>query len=180
MKISDPYFAQAAPLLGRRLVDLSELDNLQDQREAFVKITDGLTESTLINLAGPIHADLENFIRLARAKARRLLRIVESREHGEFPEWLQALDVVLLSFSSPSELKNPAAYNEAIQTLWFARHEVRVRCIVWDDKDLPIVELLHSYTPNDIPFYIEVQEGNTRMHQALCQPRFAPARVVLL
>lgn len=185
MKISEPYFSQAVPLLGRRIVDLSELDNLHDQREAFVKITDGLTQSTLINLAGPIEADLENFIRLSRAKARLLLRIVESKEAAEFPEWLQALDVVLLSFPEPVKLKNPAAFNEAIQTLWFARHEVRVRCLVRTDQDLPIVELLHSYTPNDIPFYIEVDRSTTIVQKQwlareFIQPRFATARVVLL
>lgn len=185
MKISEPYFSQAAPLLGRRCVDLSELDNLKDQREAFVQITDGLRESTLINLAGPIQADLQNFIRLARAKARRLLRIVESKELAEFPDWLQALDVVLLSFPAPVELRNPAAFNEAIQTLWFARHEVRVRCLLRTDQDLPIAELLHSYTPNDIPFYIEVDPSTTILQKQwltreLRQPRFATARVVLL
>ena len=185
MKISEPYFSQAAPLLGRRIVDLEELDNLKDQREAFVKITDGLTPSTLINLAGPINADLENFIRLARAKARRILRIVESHEMGAFPDWLQALDVVLLSFPTPVALRNAPAFNEAIQALWFARHEVRVSCLVRSDQDLPITELLHSYTPNDIPFYIEVWEGATLIQKQwltreLSQPRFATARVVLL
>ncbi len=185
MKISEPYFSQAAPLLGRRIVDLSELDDLKDQREAFVEITDGLRESTLINLAGPIQADLENFIRLARAKARRLLRIVESKEMAEFPDWLQALDVVLLSFPEPVALRNAPAFNQAIQALWFARHEVRVRCLVRTDQDLPIVQLLHSYTPNDIPFYIEVDPGATIVQKKwltreLSQPRFATARVILL
>jgi len=185
MKICDPYFSQAAPLLGRRIVDLSELDNLKDQREAFVKITDGLTSTTLINLAGPINADLENFIRLARAKGRRLLRIVESYEMGAFPDWLQALDVVLLSFPTPKDLKNAAAFNEAIQALWFARHEVRVSCLVRSDFDLPITELLHSYTPNDIPFYIQVSPACSIIQKQwltreLSQPRFATARVVLL
>jgi len=184
MKISDVYFSQATPLLGRRIVDLSDLDGLQNQIQGFVKATETVRDSTLINLAGPIEGDLVNFIRLARAKGRRLCRIVEVGNVAVFPDWLIALDVVVVRFLQPSSLRNPELFNQAIQDLWFSRREILVSCRVKTDQDLPIVELLYSYTPNDVPFFIEVDSETTIVQKKwllreLRQDRFATARAVM-
>lgn len=184
MKITPVYFSQATPLLGRRMVDLSELNGLQNQIQGFVKTTETVRDSTLVNLAGPIEADLVNFIRLARAKGRSLCRIVQVEHTAIFPLWLEALDVVVISFLRPAGLQNPEAFNEAIQALWFARHEIMISCRVRTDQDLPVVELLYSYTPNDIPFYIEVDSDATIIQKKwllreLRQDRFATARMVV-
>jgi len=183
MKISPVYFSQATPLLGRRLVDLSELDGLQNKIQGFVKSTETVRDSTLVNLAGPMEGDLVNFIRLARAKGRRLCRIVEVGNVGDFPDWLEALDVVLIRFLQPAALKNPDLYNRAIQDLWFTRHEILVSCRVKSDQDLPVVELLYSYTPNDVPFYIELSDVSPVQKKwllrELLQDRFATARIIV-
>ena len=185
MKISPVYFSDATPLLGRRMVDLSELEDLQDQISGFVKSTECVRDSTLINLAGPIETDLTNFLRLARAKGRQFCRIVETVKLGIFPDWLQALDTVVLSFVQPKHLENARDFNDAIQQLWFARQEVMISCRVQTDQDLAIVELLYSYTPNDIPFFIEIDHPCTIIQRQwllreLSHDRFATARVVEL
>ncbi len=183
MKITPVYFSQATALLGRRMVDLSELNGLQNQIQGFVKTTETVRDSTLINLAGPMEGDLVNFIRLARAKGRRLCRIVEVGDLVEIPDWLIALDTVLVRFLQPSTVRNPELFNRSIQDLWFTRHEILVSCHVKTDQDLPIVELLYSYTPNDIPFYIELDRPSPVQKKwlvrELLQDRFATARIVV-
>jgi hypothetical protein len=180
MKISRVYFSQATPLLGRRMVDLSELDGLQNQIQGFVKSTETVRDSTLVNLAGPMEGDLVNFIRLARAKGRSLCRIVEVGNLADFPDWLIALDVVLIRFLQPASLKNPELFNRAIQDLWFTRHEILVSCRVRDRSDVSVVELLYSYTPNDVPFFIELAPGDPgRLLDTFREDRFATARIVV-
>jgi len=180
MKISPIYFSQATPLLGRRMVDLSELDGLQNQIQGFVKATETVRDSTLINLDGPMEGDLVNFIRLARAKGRRLCRIVEVGNLVDLPDWLIALDVVLVRFLQPSSLRNPEVFNRAIQDLWFSRREVLVSCRVRERADVSLVELLYSYTPNDVPFFIELVPGDPgRLLDTFREDRFATARIVV-
>ena len=180
MKISQVYFSQATPLLGRRMVDLSELDGLQNKIQGFVKSTETVRDSTLVNLAGPMEGDLVNFIRLARAKGRSLCRIVEVGNLAAFPDWLIALDVVLIRFLQPASLKNPELFNQAIQDLWFTRHEILVSCRVRDRSDVSVVELLYSYTPNDVPFFIELAPGDPgRLLDTFREDRFATARIVV-
>ena len=185
MKITPVYFSQATALLGRRMVDLSELNGLQNQIQGFVKTTETVRDSTLINLAGPIEVELTNFIRLARAKGRRLCRIVEVSHTAIFPDWLVALDVVVIHFWKPSGLQNPEVYNKAIQTLWFARQEISICCCVRRPEDVPIVELLYSYTPNDVDFYVEIRGHRSvatdpeYLLDVFREDRFATARIVV-
>lgn len=185
MKITPIYFSEMPALLGRRMVDLSGIDDLQGQVAGFVKATEEVRHHTLINLAGEIESDLVNFIRLARAKGRRLLRIVQVGSQAVFPEWLQAVDVVLINVTAPATLENAPAFNEAIQELWFARQDLRVACHVRTDADAPMVEMLHSYTPNDVPFYIQLAQGCTTIQRQWLMrefghDRFGTARIVQL
>ena len=109
-----------------------------------------LDDSTEVLGKGP----MEHLIKLGGAKGIRFGHYVVD---GEFPDWLQFLDHLIIEIDNPKAFRNSDQFNEAIQALWFGRGKVHIRCVVRHPNELDMVQLLYSYTPNDLDFWVEIQ-----------------------
>lgn len=145
------------PLLGVRYVLVSNLP-----KSTFEEITPKLfgvvKPDTLVIMTDPTEVlgkgPMEHLIKLGGAKGIRFGHYVVD---GEFPDWLQFLDHLIIHIDNPKAFTNSDKFNEAIQDLWFGRGRVHIRVVVRHQDDLDMVELLYSYTPNDLDFWIEIQ-----------------------
>lgn len=131
--------------------------------EVVPKLFGVVKPDTLILLADPTEVldrcPMEHLIRMGGSKG---MRFGHYARDGEFPEWLQYLDHCIISIEDPRKFTQASQFNEAIQALWFGRGKVHIRVVVRHRDDLDMTQLLYSYTPNDLEFWVEIQSQDSR------------------
>jgi len=160
LKINGPFFMSRPPLLGMKCVSVIELPK-STLEEISPKLFGVVKPETLILLGDPTEildrCPMEHIIKLGGSKG---MRFGHYAMTGEFPGWLQYLDHLIIHIDNPKAFRNSDQFNEAIQALWFGRGRVHIRCVVRHRDDLDMTQLLYSYTPNDLDFWIELQTTN--------------------
>ncbi len=160
MKISGPFFMHKPPLMGMKCVSVSDLPK-STLEEITPKLFGVVKPDTLVLLADPTEVlsrcPMEHIIKLGGSKG---IRFGHYAVDCVFPTWLQFLDHCIIHIENPKAFKNSDQFNQAIQGLWFGRGRVHIRCVVRHRDDLDMTQLLYSYTPNDLDFWIEIQTKN--------------------
>ncbi len=156
VNISNPFFMFKPPLMGMRCVSLMELPN--SSLPQVLKLFGAVKPDTMILLGDPTEVldkcPMEHLIKLGGSKGMRFGHYVRD---GEFHDWLQYLDHCIISIEDPRNFNQADQFNEAIQALWFGRGKVHIRVVVHHPNDLDMTQLLYSYTPNDLDFWVEIQ-----------------------
>ncbi len=182
MKISEEKFQTAGPLTGLRSVLLEGLP-INNWREELPKLFGKVGPSTLIVLQDTTQElnqrPMYPFLKHTKLKG---LKFAHFAHEGVYPEWLQYLDHTIIKVNSPRHYKSGEDFNEAIQELWFMRGQLNVWISITHRTDLEMAELLYSYTPNDLPFWIDVDglppvDRPEVMHELLSR-RFSTVRVI--
>lgn len=160
LRIAGPFFMCRPPLLGMKFVEIHDLPK-STLEEITPELFGKVNPDTLILLNDPTDAldrcPMEHIIKLGGSKG---MRFGHYTEDGEFPDWLQYLDHLVIHIEKPKEFTQANQFNEAIKALWFGRGKVHIRVVVRHRDDLDMTELLYSYTPNDLEFWIELQIKN--------------------
>lgn len=119
------------------------------------------------------------FLKLGKLKG---LRFAHFADAGFYPEWLQYLDHAIIQIDAPHEYRFGDDFNEAVKQFWFMRGKLTVICRLFDPRDLSMAELLYSYTPNDLDFWVDIsqltKEDQVLMMEPLLTRRFATVRVI--
>ena len=151
------------PLMGMRCVSVVELPK-STLEEITPKLFGVVKPYTLILLADPTEVldrcPMEHLIKLGGSKGMRFGHFIG--DVGDFPEWLQYLDHCIISIEDPRTFNRASQFNEAIQALWFGRGKVHIRVVVHDRDDLDMTQLLYSYTPNDLEFWVEIRSKDAK------------------
>lgn len=180
VNISSPFFMFKPPLMGMRCVSLMELP--KSNLDVVLKLFGAVKPDTLTLLADPTEVldrcPMEHLIKLGGSKGMRFGHYVRD---GKFHDWLQYLDHCIISIDNPKAFKNSNQFNEAIQALWFGRGKVHIRCVVHHMDDLDMTQLLYSYTPNDLDFWVEIQTKNAdhiqELREELLTRKFSTVRL---
>jgi len=167
--------------MGMRCVTVVEIPK-STLEEITPKLFGVVKPDTLIILGDPTEVldrcPMEHLIKLGGSKG---MRFAHSTGDGEFPDWLKFLDHCIISIDNPKAFKNSDQFNEAIQELWFGRGKVHIRCVVHHPEDLDMTQLLYSYTPNDLDFWVEIQTKNAdhiqELREELLTRKFSTVRL---
>lgn len=182
MKISEEKFQIPGPLTGLRSVLLEGLP-INNWREELPKLFGKVGPNTLIVLQDTTQElnqrPMYPFLKHTKLKG---LKFAHFADEGVYPEWLKYLDHTIIKINSPRHYKLGEDFNEAIQELWFMRGQLNVWISITCPADLEMAELLYSYTPNDLPFWIDVDglspADRPRVMHELLSRRFATVRVI--
>ena len=167
MKIVGPLFREQVPLLGMRIAWITDIGGLKFNEigpALFMKIK----PETLLILDDPTKVldtlPMDQIVRLGGSKGIRFAHFVRD---GNFPEWLEYLDHTIIQISSPRTFNKADEFNEAIKRMWFGRGKLTIHIFVRGMEDLDVTELLYSYTPNDLDFWISLRCKSIREHEEL-------------
>lgn len=97
---------------------------------------------------------MDQIIKLGASKGMRFAHFVRD---GIFPEWLEYLDHTIIQIDQPRTFDKADEFNQAIQRMWFGRGKLIIQIFVRTMEDLDVTELLYSYTPNDLEFWISLR-----------------------
>lgn len=182
MKIKGPRFATNPAMLGMRSVMVSDFPT-ENWRESLPELFGKVGPETLIILADQTRKlddrPMFQFLKLGRLKG---LRFGHIADLGFYPEWLQYLDQAIIEINAPKQYRFGEEYNEAVKELWFMKGHLSVVCRMFETRDLEMVELLYSYTPNDLDFWVDVSnltgEDRSLLMPELLTRRFSTVRVI--
>jgi len=167
MKIVGPLFTEQVPLLGRRTAWITDIGGLRFNQiipELFGK----LKPETLLILDDPTDVldtlPMDQIIKLGGSKGMRFAHFVRD---GIFPEWLEYLDHTIIQIDRPRTFKKTDEFNQAIQRMWFSRGKLTIQILIGGLEDLDVTELLYSYTPNDLDFWISLRCQNVNTIEKL-------------
>lgn len=150
------------PLLGVKSVSVLELPK-STLEEITPKLFGVVKPDTMIILGDPTEVldrcPMEHLIKLGGSKG---MKFAHYTGDGEFPDWLQYLDHLIIHIDNPKAFNRADQFNEAIQALWFGRGKVHIRVVIRHRDDLDMIQLLYSYTPNDLDFWIEIRSKNVK------------------
>jgi len=157
MKIVGPFYREQVPLLGMRIALITDIGGLK-----FNEITPVLfgkiKPETLLILDDPTEVldtlPMDQIIKLGGSKGMRFAHFVRD---GIFPEWLEYLDHTIIQIGEPRTFDKTDEFNQAIQRMWFSRGKLTIQIFVTGMEDLEVTELLYSYTPNDLDFWISLR-----------------------
>jgi len=130
-----------------------------NQEEMATKIFGGITPDTLVILQDDTtvldKVPMEYIIKVGASKGMRFAHFV--REEF-FPKWLSYLDFTIIQIDSPRDFTNSDDFNQAVQDFWFNRGKLIVQVQVNGKDDLNMTELLYSYSPNDLDFWVDLRQ----------------------
>lgn len=182
MKIRGPRYSTNPALLGMRsvMVDGFPKDNW---RESLPELFGIAGPETLVILADPTKVlddrPMYQFLKLGKLKG---LRFAHFTDGAFYPEWLQYLDHTIIEIHAPREYRFGDDFNEAVKEFWFMRGKLSIVCRFFDPRDLKMAELLYSYTPNDLDFWVDIsqltKEDQSLIMEPLLTRRFATVRVI--
>lgn len=120
-----------------------------------------LKPETLLILDDPTEVlgtlPMDQIIKLGGSKGMRFAHFVRD---GIFPEWLEYLDHTIIQIDQPRTFNKADEFNKAIQRMWFSRGKLTLHIFVRGVEDVDVTELLYSYTPNDLDFWISLRSQN--------------------
>ena len=182
MKITKPKFHNSGPLIGMRSVYLEKLPSLK-WREELPDLFGKVGPDTMVILGDKTEklsqAPMYPFLKHTKLKG---LRFAHFAQEGLYPEWLEYLDHTIIKIYGPRDFKSGDDFNEAVQDLWFMRGQLHIWVSIVEPSDLDMTELLYSYTPNDVPFWVDIDqlkpECKPEILVHLLSRRFATVRVI--
>jgi len=157
MKIVGPLFREQVPLMGMKIAWISDLGDLS-LNEITPQLFGKIKSETLAILDDDTQVldrlPMQQIIRLGGSKGIRFAHFVRD---GIFPEWIEYLDHTIIVIDPPRTFSRADEFNQAIQRFWFGRGKLTIQIYVRGMEDLNVTELLYSYTPNDLDFWISLR-----------------------
>jgi hypothetical protein len=157
MKILGPIFREQVPLYGMRVAWITDIGGLKFNEISPI-LFGRIKPETLLILDDPTEVlttlPMDQIIKLGGSKGMRFAHFVRD---GIFPEWLEYLDHTIIQIDQPKRFTQADEFNEAIQRMWFGRGKLIIQIFVRTMEDLDMTQLLYSYTPNDLEFWISLR-----------------------
>lgn len=183
MNIRRPKFCTDPVLSGMRAVGVAGCPG-ENWREDLPELFRNVKPEHLVVLTDQTEEldrrEMYEFLKFATLKGYRFAHFVNQ---GFYPEWLGYLDHAIIEINHPKEFRAGDDFNRAVQALWFGRGKLHILCNLVDFTDLPMTELLYSYTPNDVDFLVTVCgmdfKARAPILVELLDRKFSTVRVIL-
>ena len=182
MNIKGPRFATDPTIFGRRSVMVEGFPR-GEWRDSLPDLFGEVGPETLVILSDDTveldHEPMFEFLKLGKLKG---MHFAHFAYQGFYPEWLQYLDHAVIEVNAPKDYRFGDEFNEAVKQFWFMRGMLSVVCRLFETRDLEMTELLYSYTPNDLDFWVDVskltEEDQEVVMPKLLSRRFSTVRVI--